>query len=163
MANILPELNIRVGVGIGVSLELLVVGTGQEKDNTRQICDKFGAKYIFREGGLRYGDAIRTAQRYVAGKDIIVMDADGSHDPSDVARLFKLRNRPEPLIIGSRYAPGGVNCNPHSLVLMSKVLNWIYRLVLGIRVYDVSNSLRLYRKEDFCAVKLECNDIDIVE
>jgi dolichol-phosphate mannosyltransferase len=39
----------------------------------------------------------------------------------------------------------------------------VFRLALGLKCYDVSNSFRLYRGADFRALRLTCNHFDIVE
>ena len=46
---------------------------------------------------------------------------------------------------------------------MSQIVNVVFRLVLGLKCYDVSNSFRLYRGGDVRALQLECNHFDIVE
>jgi dolichol-phosphate mannosyltransferase len=46
---------------------------------------------------------------------------------------------------------------------MSLMVNVVFRLVLGLRCRDVSNSFRLYRGDDLRALELSCNNFDIVE
>jgi dolichol-phosphate mannosyltransferase len=42
-------------------------------------------------------------------------------------------------------------------------VNVVFRLVLGLRCLDVSNSFRLYRGEDLRKLRLECQHFDVVE
>ena len=45
------------------------------------------------------------------------------------------------------YIKGGETENPAILIWMSHAINYIYRIVFGLRVKDVSNSFRIYRGE----------------
>jgi dolichol-phosphate mannosyltransferase len=42
-------------------------------------------------------------------------------------------------------------------------VNYVFRLFLGLRCFDVSNSFRLYRGSDFRVLNLKCDNFDIVE
>ena len=90
------------------------------------------------------------------------MDADGSHDPGFIPKLWACRDDYD-LVIASRYIRGGRTDNPLILIFMSLMVNVIFRLVLTLRVYDVSNSFRLYNGAQLRALKLECDNFDIVE
>jgi dolichol-phosphate mannosyltransferase len=79
-----------------------------------------------------------------------------------VPRLWEQRLDAD-LVIASRYVAGGKTENPAVLILMSLMVNVVFRLVLGLKCYDVSNSFRLYRGDDFRALRLKCNHFDIVE
>jgi dolichol-phosphate mannosyltransferase len=58
---------------------------------------------------------------------------------------------------------GGETENPAILIFMSHVVNIIFRVLLNLKCYDVSNSFRLYRGDDVRSLQLECNHFDIVE
>jgi dolichol-phosphate hexosyltransferase len=59
---------------------------GHSSDNTREIAERLGAKVI-RDGGKGKGEAIRCAIPSITAEIAVFMDADGSHDPSDIPRL----------------------------------------------------------------------------
>lgn len=148
-----------------LSYEVLVIDTMEELDNTKQICREFDAKYINREGGNMYGDAIRTGFKYCQGDFTLVMDADGSHNPKDIIRLYdEINSKKYNLVIGSRYCKGGKTDNSFILKAMSWALNFTYRVFFGLlKIKDISNSFRIYRTEDIKQLKLECSNFDIVE
>ena len=58
---------------------------------------------------------------------------------------------------------GGRTENPAVLIFLSLFVNVVFRLVLGLRVADVSNSFRLYRGDDVRRLQLACVNFDIVE
>jgi dolichol-phosphate mannosyltransferase len=109
-----------------------------------------------------YGNAVCTGIARSRGRHVLFMDADGSHNPDFIPELWKWRADFD-LVIASRYAPGGKTENPWILILMSQMVNIVFRLVLGLRCLDVSNSFRLYRGDDLRKLRLECQHFDIVE
>jgi dolichol-phosphate mannosyltransferase len=158
---LLPKLHDLVGK-LTPRYEILVIDTVTPKDNTPSVCDHHKVRYIPREGGELYGDAIRTAVRQAAGEYIVLMDADGSHNPQYLIEMWSHRTLSD-LVIASRYVRGGKTENPALLIFMSLAVNIVFRLALGLKCYDVSNSFRLYRGADFRALRLTCNHFDIVE
>jgi len=147
---------------VGTTTEVIVVDSMVPMDATAEVASAFGARAIAREGGKSYGDAVRTGIAESRGEWVIFMDADGSHPPEWIAKLFAGRDNHD-LVIASRYVDQGYTENSMSLVFMSRALNWIYSVALGIPVKDVSNSFRLYRGSQLRALRLSCSNFDIVE
>jgi dolichol-phosphate mannosyltransferase len=161
LERLLPKLQ-EVAGQMGLTHEILVVDTETPHDATPDVCSRYGARYVPREGGSMYGNAVSTGIARSQGRHVLFMDADGSHNPGFIPELWKWRADYD-LVIASRYAPGGKTENPRILILMSHVVNVVFRLVLGLRCLDVSNSFRLYRGEDLRKLRLECQHFDIVE
>lgn len=88
--------------------EILVVDTQSAMDDTSDICAQYEVRYVARENGNHYGDAIRTGFSKSKGKYVVVMDADGSHDAAKICEFYReMKNSEFGLIIGSRYCKGG--------------------------------------------------------
>ena len=52
------------------------------------------------------------------------------------------------IVVGSRYVPkGGMKNVPPHRVFISKVANFLFRIILGLKVKDVSSGFRGYRRE----------------
>jgi len=163
LKNILPKIN-HVLKSMSISYEIIVVDTIETLDDTEDICNQNHCKYIRRKGGNLYGDAIRTGIENSQGDYIVIMDADGSHDPSDIIRFYnEMKSGKYDLIIGSRYCKGGKTDNGFILRLMSRVLNISYKIMFGLKVKDVSDSFRMYKGVQLRSIKTECNNFDIVE
>ncbi len=158
---LLPALK-KVLLRLSPSHEILVIDTPEPRDDSPQVCADAGAAHIPREGGDRYGHAVRTGIAKSRGRFIVLMDADGSHNPEFVPELWNRRNDAD-LIIASRYVSGGKTENPASLIFLSLMVNVAFRLVLGLPCRDVSNSFRLYRGDDLRALRLSCDNFEIVE
>ncbi len=146
----------------GRTFEVLVVDTEKPIDNTKLVCGETGATYCPRQGGNDYGDAVRTGIASAQGELILFMDADGSHAPEFIPRLIE-HAATHDIVIASRYVEGGATENPASLIWMSRILNFIYTLVLRIPCRDVSNSFKVYRARLLKSLELECDHFDIVE
>ena len=81
------------------------------------------------------------------GHDLLVtMDADLSHDPSDLPALLEA-SVDYPLVIGSRYVEGGSIRNwPWHRRLLSAAANHYARIVLGLDVRDCTSAYRCYQR-----------------
>ncbi len=158
---LLPRMN-NVLANLVDKYEILVVDTVAPLDNTKDVCEQNEVRHISRMGGDSFGDAVRTGIKEAAGKHILFMDADGSHPPEFIPKLYEHSGNFD-VVIASRYVEGGHTENTRILILMSKVLNMIYSVVLNLKCKDVSNSFKIYRREILQRIELKCNNFDVVE
>lgn len=160
---LLPKLYAKL-LEINTEFEILVIDSELPLDNTQEVCESNNCTYINRAGGNQYGDAIKTGILKASKEFIVIMDADGSHNPDDIAVFYDevVKNKYD-IIIGSRYIDGGNTHNGFILRLMSHTVNITYRIIFGLKVKDVSNSFRLYDASKLKQIKLDCNNFDIVE
>lgn len=158
---LLPRIVDALG-SLGLSHEVVVVDTMAPLDATREVCEQLQVRYVPRHGGNSFGDAVRTGIAEARGEFIIFMDSDGSHSPEWIPKLFAYHTSHD-VVIASRYVREGFTENSWVLVSMSRALNWTYSFVLGIDCRDVSNSFRLYRGTQLKALRLACDNFDIVE
>ena len=119
--------------------EILVIDTQKPLDSTKEICEREEVRYIPREKGNSFGDAVRTGIKFSKGKVVVFMDADGSHDPEFIPNLLEHIHEYQ-VVIASRYVEKGLSENNLLLRSMSKVLNLTYSFILNIPCKDVSNS-----------------------
>jgi len=147
---------------LGLLSEIIVVDTIRQLDNTEEVCFLYGAKYILRKKDNSFGSAVRTGINCAQGNFTIFMDADGSHSPEFIPTLYDFAKDYD-VVIASRYIKDGDTENPFVLIVMSKILNWIFSRVLGLNCKDVSNSFKIYRTSQLKLLNLKCNNFDIVE
>ena len=85
------------------------------------------------------------------GYDVLVeMDADGSHDPSQLPSLLARLDTPDhaDLVLGSRWVPGGSVVDwPKSREALSRGGNLYTRLALGVDLSDITGGYRAYRRQ----------------
>jgi dolichol-phosphate mannosyltransferase len=161
LATLLPVLKAKAAE-LTSNFEILVIDTEQPMDQTAEVCAAAGVRHIHRRGGNNYGDAVRTGIAESRGDSVIFMDADGSHNPIHLKRLWGEREG-YLVVIGSRYVRGGVTENPFILIAMSYAVNLTFRIAFQLKASDVTNSFRLYRGNPLRALHLDSNDFDIVE
>lgn len=147
---------------LGEDYEIIVVDTMRPIDYTENICKEYNIIYLNRKNGNHYGDAIRTGLENARGEYILFMDADGSHSPEFISKLYPYKDDYD-VVIASRYVDGGATDNNRILIFMSWMVNVIYSTVLNLKCKDVSNSFKLYRGDLLKNLILYCNNFDIVE
>jgi dolichol-phosphate mannosyltransferase len=164
LRELLPKLAITLSTVHGLSSEFLVVvpsfTTGADLDELRAL----GAHPVIRGPSNSFGDAIRSGFT-AADKSsdlVVVMDADGSHDPETIPRLLAEASSAD-VVVASRYTAGGSTDNSAALRWMSHGLNLAYRVILGISCKDVSTNFKLYKRDDLAKITLTSNDFDVVE
>ena len=105
--------------------EIMVVDDGST-DNTRQEALKAGANTWSHPYNIGNGAAIKTGLRYASGDWIIMMDADGQHDPADIAKLLE-------------------NKNKYDMANFS--YNWLASYDTKFKVEDLTSGFRLIKNE----------------
>jgi dolichol-phosphate mannosyltransferase len=87
---------------------------------------------------------------------VFEMDADGSHDPADLARLLAaVREQGADLALGSRYVAGGGG-RDWGLVrrIVSRGGSWYAHRVLGLPLRDLTGGFKCFRAEVLRAIDL---------
>ena len=115
-----------------------------------------------REGKLGLGTAYLTGFKWCLEKGydyIFEMDADFSHDPDDLPRLYAACSQDgADLAIGSRYCNGVSVVNwPIGRIVMSYYASVYVRTVLHMKVYDTTAGFKCYSRK-----VLETIDLDAV-
>lgn len=76
------------------------------------------------------------------------MDADFSHNPQDLPKLYAACSNGADLAIGSRYCKGISVINwPIGRVIMSYYASAYVRKVLGMKIFDTTAGFKCYRRE----------------
>jgi dolichol-phosphate mannosyltransferase len=140
--------------------EILVVD-GHSRDDTIQIAQALGAKAFCQEG-TGYGNALKEAFRVARGEWILTLDADLSHHPGFIAELLSYSSSAD-MIIASRYIPKGFSSVQWIRRILSRILNWMYRMILNIPFYDLSSGFRLYRRSLLEDLNLTSQHYDILQ
>ena len=88
---------------------------------------------------------------------IFEMDADFSHDPKDLVRLYKACKKPGvDVAIGSRYVTGVNVVNwPLKRVLLSYGASFYVKFVTGMRIHDPTAGFICYRRKVIESINLE--------
>jgi dolichol-phosphate mannosyltransferase len=145
---------------IGVSSETIVVD-GDSVDGTLEMAKRHCA-IAFQQEGAGYGRALKQGFKAATGKYIVTLDADLSHEPKFIQRLWENRDRAD-VVVASRYCEGGGADAPLFRRFLSNVLNWFFTAGFGVPVSDVSSGFRLYNADVVKAVEFEGTTYDALE
>ncbi len=156
---------IRAVFGLEKVFHILVIEDGSP-DGTADIVKKLQNEFperlfmIERKGKLGLGTAYITGFKWALAHSyeyIFEMDADFSHNPLDLPRLYKAcAVDGGDVAIGSRYISGVNVVNwPMGRVLMSYFASKYVRLITGIPVQDTTAGFKCYRRR-----VLETIDLD---
>ena len=147
------------------SFHILVIDDGSP-DGTAAIVKRLmqgdcaGRLFLVeRQGKLGLGTAYIAGFKWAIehGYDYVFeMDADFSHDPNDLPRLYNAcAQEGYDLSIGSRYVSGVNVVNwPMGRVLMSYFASKYVRIVTGMKVHDTTAGFVCYRREVLVAMDL---------
>jgi dolichol-phosphate mannosyltransferase len=115
---------------------------------------------IERKGKLGIGTAYILGFKWALDRKyqfIFEMDADFSHNPDDLLRLYDTaKNRGGDVVIGSRYITGVNVVNwPMGRVLMSYYASAYVRLITRIKIRDTTAGFICYKSEVLKAIELD--------
>jgi dolichol-phosphate mannosyltransferase len=135
-------------------------GTGELADRLAQELGYVDVLHRERKEGL--GPAYLAGFRHALAGDaelVLEMDCDFSHDPDYVPRLITAVENGADLALGSRYVPGGGVRNWGLLRrLISAGGSFYARIILGVKVHDLTGGFKCYRR-----AVLEAIDLDAVD
>ncbi|MGN1229543.1 MAG: polyprenol monophosphomannose synthase, partial [Prevotella sp.] len=128
----------------------------------RLMQDEFagGLFIVERPGKLGLGTAYIQGFKWALQHDyeyIFEMDADFSHDPADLPRLYAAcHDEGYDVAIGSRYVSGVNVVNwPMGRVLMSYFASKYVRFVTGFKVHDTTAGFKCYRRRVLQTIELD--------
>jgi dolichol-phosphate mannosyltransferase len=142
--------------------DVLVIDDGSP-DGTAKIVRELGVEVIERSGKLGLGSAYRTGFSIAIDRGytyIIQMDADGSHQVSDLQKMMDWIGSTD-LIIGSRWVKDGGIANWSKFrQLISKSANNYANALLSLGIKDTTSGFRIYtsallRKMEISTIRSE--------
>ena len=157
---------IRAVFGLKKEFDILIIDDGSP-DGTAGIVKKLIAgefkdrlHIIERSGKLGLGTAYITGFKWALKHEyeyIFEMDADFSHDPNDLARLYAAcHDEGYDVAIGSRYVSGVNVVNwPIGRVLMSYFASKYVRFVTGFKVHDTTAGFKCYKRRVLETIELD--------
>lgn len=115
---------------------------------------------VQREGKLGLGTAYIAGFKWALARDygyIFEMDADFSHNPDDLPRLYAAcHDEGYDVAIGSRYVSGVNVVNwPISRVLMSYFASKYVKMVTGFPIHDTTAGFKCYKRRVLSTIELD--------
>ena len=133
-------------------------------DGTGELADRLAELFpgrvsvLHRGAKLGLGSAITTGLRHALHRGyayVFQMDADLSHDPSELPAMLRALGRAD-VVVGSRYAAGATSLRrARHRELLSRLGSVYARAVLGVPLSDPTGGYRGYRRQVLEALDLD--------
>lgn len=160
------ELIVHAVFDLPKAFDILIIDDGSP-DGTADIVRNMQKEFpdslfmIERKGKLGLGTAYIAGFRWSLGNGydyIFEMDADFSHNPKDLPRLYEACiAKGADVAIGSRYVDNVVNVVnwPIGRVLMSYFASSYVRLITGMKIFDTTAGFKCYRRNVLETIELD--------
>lgn len=156
---------IRAVFGLEKVFHILIIEDGSPDgtaDIVRRLQQEFPERLfmIERKGKLGLGTAYITGFKWALEHEydyVFEMDADFSHNPNDLPRLYKACSTGgADVAIGSRYISGVNVVNwPMGRVLMSYFASKYVRIITGMPIHDTTAGFKCYRRQVLQMIDLD--------
>lgn len=130
--------------GLLGSVDRVVVVDDGSSDGTAAEARRAGAEVLRRESNGGKGAALRTGLERVLASDathVAFVDADGQHDPADLARLLEAARGGDDFVIGSRM--GDPDAIPAYRFRTNEIGSLILSRMTGLEVEDAQSGYRV--------------------
>ena len=122
--------------------EVLVIDDGSS-DQTSEEATRAGARVLRHPYNKGNGAAVKTGLRAATGTFVLIVDADGQHQPEDALRLVNQLDRFE-LVVGARASSSQASWSRR---LGNASLNKIASYLTGRAIPDLTSGFRAARRE----------------
>lgn len=146
--------------GLGILGEVVVSDNGST-DGSIEISQQHGVRVVYTDT-KGYGSALRNGIANAHGDFIILGDADGSHDFSEIGRFIQKWREGNNFVIGNRLhrelKPGAMSW--HHRHLGTPVLTSILNMLFGAAVADINCGMRGMTRELASQLDLRTNGME---
>jgi dolichol-phosphate mannosyltransferase len=151
-------------MGLGSDYHVLIIDDNSPDGTAsivRSLFDRYAGRLFLeeRQGKMGLGTAYVHGFRWALAKGyrfIFEMDADFSHNPADLERLYAACRQGADVAVGSRYVKGGAVENwPANRIFISKGASLYTRVITWMPVMDPTAGFVCYRREALEAINLD--------
>jgi dolichol-phosphate mannosyltransferase len=144
--------------------DILVVD-GHSEDDTLAVVERAGVRHVL-DNRIGKGDALRVGAAHTDKEIIVFMDADGSHEVSDIPALVEpIREGRADLVVGSRILGGSDELHgTFNKFIRNTGTNFLAVLVnlkWKTEISDIENGFRAIRREVFHYINLTARGFTI--
>jgi len=120
--------------------EVLVVDDGST-DKTLQVAMNAGANVWPHPYNIGNGAAVKSGLRIAKGEWVVMMDADGQHDPEDIGKLLEFKDSYD-MVVGARISSSETALHRD---IANKVYNLFASYVTKFKIKDLTSGFRIVR------------------
>jgi len=122
--------------------EVVVINDGSS-DNTAEVAKNAGAHVYSHPYNIGNGAAIKSGIRVASGDVLVFMDADGQHDPADIAGLLKYMPDYD-MVVGARSVRDQASVGR---AIGNKLYNWLASYVAKFQIRDLTSGYRAVKSK----------------
>lgn len=171
--NVLPMIERVISYGKGKKWQLEIIPVDdRSSDNTKKILKKLSNKYkfvkpVYRSNdnnikGNTMGRALIEGTKKASADIVIWTMGDLADDAKTYGAIVGKISEGFDMVFGSRYMPGGSRGNLDPIkAFLSSWGTLLARLLFGIKVHDITNAFRGFRKNIFNNLKLTSEGFSI--
>jgi len=124
----------------------IIVSDDGSTDRTRELCAEHDVRCVSAPYSMGNGAAIKRGARAATGDVLVFMDADGQHDPADVARLLAKLDEGYDMVVGARDWSGQAGVGRG---IANTFYNWLASRMTEHRIDDLTSGFRAARADKF--------------
>jgi dolichol-phosphate mannosyltransferase len=131
----------------------IVLVDDNSTDRTRQVLERLAVdnlrvRPLFRKPPNGVGRALRDGLHHANGKHVLLMDCDFVHIVPELRDMFDAAVKGYDVVLGSRFSRESVLINyPLRKILFNRTFHLLASLLFRQRLRDVTNNLKLLRRE----------------
>lgn len=138
--------------------EILIVDDSSTDGSAQTVqkvfSDNAAVRLIIRKGDRSLAASIREGIRVSRYEFILIMDANFNHRPEDIPRLMACQDRVD-IVTGSRFMRGGGMERAVFRFWEMRLLNFLCRVILGVRLTDLLSRFVLVRRQNLLSLDLD--------
>jgi glycosyltransferase involved in cell wall biosynthesis len=142
LAEVLPRTT-SVLDKLGCSYEIIVVDDGSTDGTRQQVSTHRGVRYVRLRRNSGKSAALSVGLRRVEGEVVVLMDADGQDDPSEIPHMLETLDAGFDLVTGRR----AKRQDRASKRTVSKIYNVATARVTGVEGHDFNSGLKMMTRD----------------
>lgn len=145
----------------------IIIVDDNSTDNTGKIADSFSKQYeqirvIHRNCNPGMGNSLKEGTDKSKGKVVVWVMGDNSDDLTTIPKMIKKVEQGYDIVFGSRYMKDGSSgdLDPFK-ALSSSSYTKLIKFVFGIKINDITNAFRAFKRESYDKLRIESSDFTI--